>query len=163
MKKMVILTASVFFFVSCDFIMKDHSKDNNKEAHPEAKVVLGTDKDKHGCVKSAGYSWSQIRKECIRVFEEGYRLNPIQNLKSESAVLSAFVIFEENGERAELYLPDTEGSVILKKAEGKGHFVNDDWSLQVEKGYTLKKDGTLLYAGAAIEENQVTGNDSDQS
>ena len=36
---------------------------------PENKLV-GGDKDEHGCIGSAGYSWCEIKQKCLRVWEE---------------------------------------------------------------------------------------------
>ena len=30
---------------------------------------IGSDRDKHGCIHSAGYTWSEINKTCLRPFE----------------------------------------------------------------------------------------------
>jgi len=30
---------------------------------------VGSDRDKHGCIHSAGYTWSEINKTCLRPFE----------------------------------------------------------------------------------------------
>ena len=32
--------------------------------------VVGGDKDEHGCIGSAGYSWCQEKQKCLRVWEE---------------------------------------------------------------------------------------------
>jgi hypothetical protein len=32
-------------------------------------LIVGNDKDTHGCMVSAGYSWSQSKKECVRPWE----------------------------------------------------------------------------------------------
>jgi hypothetical protein len=34
------------------------------------KPLLGGDKDKHGCIGSAGYTWCEAKKKCLRVWEE---------------------------------------------------------------------------------------------
>jgi hypothetical protein len=34
------------------------------------KNVVGGDKDEHGCIGSAGYSWCQKKQRCLRVWEE---------------------------------------------------------------------------------------------
>jgi len=156
MKKLLLLSAVGLFMSSCDLILKDR-KDDEVEVSTDKKVVLGTDKDDKGCVTSAGYRWSQLEKDCIRAFEEGYRLNSIDALKEESTAQSAFVIFEEASDRAELFLPGATTSILLKK-EGKD-YRNGSWHLQADKGYSLKKSGQVLYAGAAIEEQQITGDD----
>lgn len=40
---------------------------------PEYKapdIIVGGDKDKHGCLGSAGYSWCEANQKCLRVWEE---------------------------------------------------------------------------------------------
>lgn len=162
MKKLVLLSALAALSLSCDFMFKDR-KDNETEVKADKNVVLGTVKDEHGCVSTAGYKWSQLTRECIRPFEIGYRLNSIEKLAGDSAVQSAFVVFEEGGDKAELYLPDDTGSIILKKEKSDGPYTNGQWMLHLGNGYTLKKSGQLLFAGAAVEEGQVTGDDKVES
>jgi putative hemolysin len=36
----------------------------------EQQKIIGGDKDSHGCLIAAGYSWCEAKQECIRVFEE---------------------------------------------------------------------------------------------
>lgn len=35
---------------------------------------MGDDKDAHGCIASAGYTWSEVLKDCIRLWEKGVRV-----------------------------------------------------------------------------------------
>lgn len=158
MKKTLLISLVGFFLFSCDFILKDRS-DDETEATANEKVVLGTDKDEKGCVISAGYKWSELRKECVRVFEEGYRLNSIDQLEGESIAKSAFVIFEDGGDRAELFLPDAEKSVMLEKGSKNGPYINGSWKLYQQESYKLQKGSQVLYAGAKIQEAQITGDD----
>lgn len=159
MKKLVLLSAITLFITSCDQILKDR-KSNEVDVDTDKNVVLGTVKDAHGCVTSAGYRWSQLRKECIRPLEEGYRLNTIEELKGEETATSAFVIFEQDGgDRAELFLPNTDESTLLKRENKKSPYKDANWTLEQQKNYSLKKNGQLLYAGAEILEGQITGDD----
>jgi len=32
--------------------------------------IVGNDKDSHGCIGSAGYSWCELKQKCIRIWEE---------------------------------------------------------------------------------------------
>jgi hypothetical protein len=32
--------------------------------------LLGGDRDEHGCIGSAGYSWCELKQKCLRVWEE---------------------------------------------------------------------------------------------
>ena len=41
--------------------------------------VVGGDKDKHGCLASAGYTWSEAQKDCIRLWEKGVRMNAVDD------------------------------------------------------------------------------------
>jgi len=162
MKKLLLLSVLGFSLFSCDQILKDR-KDDDVEVDTNKNVVLGTTKDANGCVTSAGYRWSLLRKECIRAVEEGYRLNSIEELQGESITKSAFVVFEEDGDRAELFLPDNTRSILLTREKKGAPYKDKHWTLQQDKSYSLKKDGTLLYAGAQIEEGQITGDDEEES
>ena len=65
--------------------------------------LVGGDRDKHGCIGSAGYTWSNIQNKCVRIFEVGIRLNPSQ-LEPNQAVISAFILFNKNQRKAELFI-----------------------------------------------------------
>ena len=68
--------------------------------------IVGADKDIHGCIGSAGYQWSEIRKECIRSFEL-----PLQLLNSDKTFIASF-LFSENKNQAEVF--SKEGNFILE-------------------------------------------------
>ena len=42
---------------------------NTKNKKAESNAV-GNDKDEHGCIDSAGYTWSEVQKDCIRLWEK---------------------------------------------------------------------------------------------
>lgn len=35
-----------------------------------SQPLVGNDRDEHGCIGSAGYSWCQVKQKCLRVWEE---------------------------------------------------------------------------------------------
>jgi len=93
----------------------------------------GADKDSKGCLASAGYRWSNLKKECIRIFEL-----PIQ-LSNPDNSFSAGVIISEDGKQAEVMTKDgdfildkksddnylnesSNAGVFLKKTNGKWEF-----------------------------------------
>ena len=94
MKKVILLNLVIFSLISCDKIFKERNV-NVKEETQTREYLVGGDKDENGCIASAGYTWSVLKNDCIRVFEIGYRLNPTEPNVDE-AVLSAFVIFNDN-------------------------------------------------------------------
>lgn len=38
--------------------------------HVEGEPLLGGDRDEHGCIGSAGYSWCELKQKCLRIWEE---------------------------------------------------------------------------------------------
>lgn len=44
-------------------------------AMPPEPVRVGADKDTHGCIASAGYSWCEAKRQCVRAWE----LPPVPN------------------------------------------------------------------------------------
>jgi hypothetical protein len=112
-----------------------------KEQQKEA--VVGGDSDSHGCKASAGYTWSTLKKECIRVFENSTKLNHAEDGKTYSTV--SYVIFD--GNKAELFLDTQKESIILERKSEGDSWVNGDWQLIPWKGYVLKKGEKILYTG----------------
>jgi hypothetical protein len=112
-----------------------------KEQQKEA--VVGGDSDSHGCKASAGYTWSALKKECIRVFENSTKLNHAEDGKTYSTV--SYVIFD--GNKAELFLDTQKESIILERKSEGDSWVNGDWQLIPWKGYVLKKGEKILYTG----------------
>lgn len=55
------------------------------------KKMIGVANDDHGCNAAAGYTWSEVRQNCVRLFEDGIRLNSVTDTASTS---SAFVVFQ---------------------------------------------------------------------
>ncbi len=80
-----------------------------KNFNLEKAPLLGGDKDEHGCIGSAGYTWSQLKQTCIRSFEL-----PIQLLNPEGT-MTAGLHFSDDLSEAELFLPD--GKLPLTKID----------------------------------------------
>lgn len=55
----------------------DVNINNNADTNQESMV--GNDRDEHGCIGSAGYTWCEAKQKCLRVWEE-----PCTNDESES-------------------------------------------------------------------------------
>jgi len=43
---------------------------NPTVASSAGQPMAGSDKDIHGCIGSAGYSWCELKSKCLRVWEE---------------------------------------------------------------------------------------------
>lgn len=78
--------------------------------------VAGADSHAHGCKASAGYTWSVVRSECIRIFESGLVFQPYP-APTQGAVLAAFVVLAPaQGDAvtaAEVFVPGRTSPVAL--------------------------------------------------
>jgi len=59
----------------CDSCSKDYQ---DFKLQPEnSQNIVGGDKDEHGCIGSAGYSWCEAKQKCLRVWEEKCQVTPV--------------------------------------------------------------------------------------
>ena len=106
--------------------------------------VVGGDSDAHGCKASAGYTWSTLKKACIRVFELPLKLS------DPKGSMIAGIVISDDKKQAEVFAK--EGNFILDQksetsyansAAAGGMFLekrNGVWE------FGASKDGKALYA-----------------
>jgi hypothetical protein len=145
MKKVFLFSIIIGLSFSC---AKKVSQDETTKVTPEEtkpEHIVGGDSDAHGCKASAGYTWSVVKNECVRLFEVGTKLEHAKDGKTYSTV--AYVIFEKDGNNAELFLDTQKEPIMLeRKAEGEP-WINGDLELIPWKGYVLKQAGKIIYTG----------------
>ncbi|WP_278352268.1 hypothetical protein [Chryseobacterium gleum] len=108
--------------------------------------IKGGDRDAHGCIGSAGYTYSQIKKDCVRTFEQKIKLTEVAPKDSYTSI--AAVIFSKDMKKAEVFVKDAEtGSIILTRAGKAKVWKKDGYTLVSYKknGYQLKKDNIVIY------------------
>ena len=66
----------------------------------KAGQATGADRDGHDCIGSAGYQWSEARKDCIRPFEDGVKMLPTTQ-SDTGAVYAAYIVFSADSAQAE--------------------------------------------------------------
>ncbi len=56
----------------CLFYLYQKNCNNNLSvsSNGNSGVIVGGDRDIHGCIGSAGYSWCEVKNKCLRVWEE---------------------------------------------------------------------------------------------
>ncbi len=111
---------------------------------PEKVVAVGGSKDSLGCLVSAGESWSQLEQQCIRPFESGFRLNPVDKV-GDSAIISAFILISQEGNKAELFLPEDESNNVILESDGKGFYVNQLYKYNSHTSKLYKNDDLVYY------------------
>ena len=119
MRKVVLLSIGIFALTACNN-QKSNSSENKEEQTVTEQSAVGGDKDEHGCLTAAGETWSQLKQSCIQIFNVGQRLNPIET-KDGEAIISAFVLFNDDKSEAELFLPNTQSNTILKITDNQNY------------------------------------------
>jgi len=140
MKKVVVLSLGFFVLTACNKAKNDSSE--NTEEQITTEELIGGEKDKHGCLTAAGETWSELQQGCIQVFEVGQRLNPIEVAEGE-AVISTFVLFNDDRSKLELFLPNKNETIILDKNEEE-LYQNDTFRFDT-KDLTLYIDDKQMY------------------
>ena len=111
------------------------------------EVIVGNDRDEHGCIGSAGYTWSQVRKECIRLWEVGIPLEKVDGT-GDVVNLLTYAVKSVDEASVELFIGNESVHPILRK---KGTFWSDqDGSYTLSVGeneqYELRNaEGILIY------------------
>lgn len=153
----------VVIFTSCDFILKDKKDTYQNKTEfitNGGKEVIG-DTDMNGCATSAGYRWSSLRKDCIRVFEEGFRLNPVEDQvgsfenELEDNDVSCFVIFSQDMKQAEVFLPLTKESIILNSGTSNKIYTSKNWKLHKDNLLLSYKQEPKFSAAKTIEMEMI--------
>ena len=148
MKKIFLFSIIIGLSFSCAKKVSEEKKPTQettkavKEQTDSAAVIVGGDSDTHGCKASAGYTWSILKKECIRIFENSTKLS---HADGKTYTTVAYVIFD--GDKAELFLDTQKESIILERKSEGDSWVKDDLQLIPWKGYVLKKGEKILYTG----------------
>ena len=140
MKKMFLFLIMASAFSCAKKVSQENGNTTPKE--PQKEAVVGGDSDAHGCKASAGYTWSTLKKECIRIFE-GTKLSHYDDGKTYTT--ASYVIFD--GNKAELFLDTQKESIILERKSEGDSWINGDWQLIPWRGYVLKKGTDILYTG----------------
>lgn len=117
---------------------------------PQAPKV-GGDRDEHGCLGSAGYVWSEVQQDCIRLFEKAVRTEAVDGSNA-----SAFIVFSPDSTDLELFFSDKQPNEILKRRSlpsgGYAWNVEDDDTKNVrlvDGLWTISQRGKLVYSQKA--------------
>ncbi len=83
---------------------------------PVQTPVAGADRDAHGCIATAGYTWSPVRGVCIRLFENGVRFEEYEDPKGRPAVPVFVVVAPAQGSEVtagEVHVPGRKEPISL--------------------------------------------------
>ncbi|AQX01458.1 hypothetical protein [Elizabethkingia anophelis] len=110
--------------------------------------AIGSDKDNYGCKESAGYVFSKIKNNCIKLFEEKIQLKERDSHKSYTS--NATIIFSKDNKKAELFLPSLKESIILNLNPSKNKkilvYKNGKYTLTKQNNvYILKELNKIIF------------------
>ncbi|WP_052315337.1 MULTISPECIES: hypothetical protein [Emticicia] len=149
MRKTLSILTLITTLMACSTTNNTQQQDTTKAE--QSPPIVGNDTDEHGCKPSAGYQWSVLKNDCIRIFESGQRLDPVAAELEKS--FSAFAVFKSDSakEQVELFLVGEKASVILNKDAKTSLWKNDKYTLSQNKEvYTLEDaNKKLLYKSGA--------------
>ena len=155
------------FVSSCDFMLKKDSLfDEDSSIYAKEENYFDAENEKENCDFQSGYRWSSLKNDCIRIFAEGFRLNPIELLEGapeenelEDNDVSCFVVFDSNKDKAEFFLPNSINGVVIEETAVKGLFNKDGWELDVRGNMKLSYKGQLKFTAAKTIELKLIGTD----
>lgn len=124
MKKTILYFSLVVFFTSCA---------NNKNTSSASKA--GNDRDSHNCISSAGYTWSELKNDCVRSWEVGIQFDPSSNRSDKTSIAS--VLFLKG--KAEVFASELKKPVVLTAVKN-GNILFENTT---EKVAILKENGRL--------------------
>lgn len=75
-----------------------------------SRQLTGGDRDSHGCIGSAGYTWSEVQNDCIRLWEKGIRME-----STDGSNRMAFIVFAPDSMQVELFFSDCSDNEILQR------------------------------------------------
>lgn len=127
MKTKTLFAALLFAGTSAIFAQQTESK-------------AGSDRDAHGCIASAGYTYSELKKECIRTFEQKIQLKAVATKGNYNAT----VVFNNDQSKAEIFLKEEKQSVILIYIS-KNIWKNATYTLIQNKGLVLSQNKKTIY------------------
>ncbi|MHA8051348.1 hypothetical protein V7S79_09525 [Aquirufa sp. ROCK-SH2] len=123
------------YFILCLLFLGTHSKSFAQS------TIVGGNQDKHGCLPSAGYQWSELNKDCIRPFELKLQLS------NKSHSYNCGVLFSKDKKKVELFCK--EGVFMLKRIKNKNDFYlsKNGWVFEKNKNRWMVKSKTkqILY------------------
>lgn len=100
--------------------------------------AVGADRDAHGCIGSAGYTFSPLKNSCIRLWEAGITLLPAQ--KQDGAVMAAYAVLQDN--KGELFLPGNTTPIPLGQQYINGQAT---WNATNASGWKLTQTGPTTW------------------
>jgi len=112
----------------------------------------GSDRDAHGCIGSAGYSWCPIKQKCLRIWEESCSITAHFVCDAKKSITSTFDYIP--ADQVELILSDGTTATLPHAISADGaRYANSDESFVFwNKGDTafIQQNGKETYSNCVV-------------
>lgn len=92
-----------------------------------------------------GKSYSELKQTCLELATLNIKLKPLKD-GAMTEGKSAYVLFNEDNSKAEIFLPEKDKGLVLIKTN-EGNWANMGFILISWKGYVIQKDGKAVFGG----------------
>lgn len=92
-----------------------------------------------------GDAFSSLKQTCLEIATLDIQLNSLTD-GSKTNKPKAFVLFNDDKTKAEIFLPDNNKGITLEKSNN-GNWSNSEYTLIAWKGLVLQKNGKAVYGG----------------
>lgn len=140
--KVIITVLSILSLSACQN-NKTQSIASNDVKPQDSIQNIGGQTDEHGCYIAAGYTWSQLKNDCIRLFEDGIALENLNT--TDTYHTAAYLIIDSLQKKAEIFVPSSHESILLTQ-QNDSTFSNGTFLLTKENFcWTISMKNTKLY------------------
>ncbi|MFZ7306048.1 hypothetical protein [Avibacterium avium] len=103
---------------------------------PSPMPLVGSDRDEKGCIPSAGYTWSELKQQCVQPFT----IADIRLTDPENPTLAVYVILAEEQGKAEVFSANLAQNLILDAVKG-GYAAKDKslYLLNINNQWEIRK------------------------
>ncbi|MFZ7234842.1 hypothetical protein ACLSZ5_08875 [Avibacterium avium] len=103
---------------------------------PSPMPLVGADRDEKGCIPSAGYTWSELKQQCVQPFS----IADIRLTDPENPTLAVYVILAEEQGKAEVFSANLAQNLILDAVKG-GYAAKDKslYLLNINNQWEIRK------------------------
>ena len=98
--------------------------------------MVGGQQDAHGCLPSAGQTYSHIKQQCVQVFD----IAEIKIADPANKTLAVYGILSEDKQQVEIFAADLPENTILQAV--KGGYVSQDGKVRLiktKKSWKIRK------------------------
>lgn len=106
------MIGSLALYISMALALLSVSPASSEPPETEKPEIVGADIDEYGCIGSAGYNWSAVKGECVRLFDIGTGL---QNVSEPESSVIAFIIEDDKGDVIELFAVGVAQGLLLNR------------------------------------------------